>query len=138
MNSYNFYTYILKCFFFWVYNQKQNLKTPSDGNCLGDHLGGFCVVVHFWCDLHLSSFCCCSSFISRLLYHVSGTPPWLLRPVKALSSIPRLLLIASSFPSTASATDLGGCFLPTGVFYLMLLPHIFGTTCFYQGFPGSQ
>ena len=73
--------------FFWVYNQKQNLKTPSDGTCLGEPLGGFCVVVHFWCcDLHLSSFCCCSSFISRLLYHVTGTPPWLLRPVKASNS----------------------------------------------------
>ena len=32
-----------------------------------------------------SSFCCYSSFISRLLY-VTGTPPWLLRPMKASSS----------------------------------------------------
>ena len=38
---------------------------------------------------------------------------------------------------TASATVLSGHFLLTGVFYLMLLPDIFGTTCFYQGFPGS-
>ena len=39
---------------------------------------------------------------------------------------------------TASATVLSGHFLPTGVFYLTLLPDIFGTTCFYQGLPGSQ
>ena len=39
---------------------------------------------------------------------------------------------------TASATVLSGHFLPTGVFYLTLLPKIFGTTCFYQGLPGSQ
>ena len=39
---------------------------------------------------------------------------------------------------TASAMVLSGHFLPTGVFYLTLLPDIFGTTCFYQGFPGSR
>ena len=35
------------------------------------------------------------------------------------------------------ATVLSGHFLPTGVFYLTLLPNIFGTNCFYQVFPGS-
>ena len=55
-----------------------------------------------------------------------------------LWALPRLLLIASSFSSTASAADLSGRFLPTGVFYLMLVPNIFRTTCFYQGFPGSR
>ena len=40
---------------------------------------------------------------------------------------------------TASATILRGHFLPTGVFYLKaLLPHIFATTCFYQGLPESR
>ena len=39
---------------------------------------------------------------------------------------------------TASATVLSGHFLLTGGFYLMLLPDIFGTTCFYQGFSGSR
>ena len=90
-----------------------------------------------WC----SSFCCCSSFIFRLLYNVTRTPPWLLRPVKASSSselYPRLLLIAFSFSSSTSATASSGHFLHIGVFYLTLLPDIFGTTCFYQGFPGSQ
>ena len=37
-----------------------------------------------------SSFCCfCSSLISRLLYHVTDTPPWLLRPVKTSISSER-------------------------------------------------
>ena len=78
--------------------------------------------------------------ISRLLCHVTCTPPWLLWPVKASTSselYPQLLLIAFSFSSTASTTDLSGRFLPTGVFYLTLFPDNFGTTCFYQGFPGS-
>ena len=42
-------------------------------------------------------------------------------------AIPRLLSIAFPFSSTASATVLSGHFLPTGVFYLTLLPDIFGT-----------
>ena len=44
-----------------------------------------------------------------------------------LWALPWLLSIAFSFPSTASATVLSGHFLPTGVFYLTLLPDIFGT-----------
>ena len=58
--------------------------------------------------------------------------------LQQLWALPRLFLIAFSFSSTASATDLSGRFLPTGVFYFTLLPDIFGTTCFYQGFPGSR
>ena len=38
-----------------------------------------------------------------------------------------LLSIAFSFSSTARATVLSGHFLPTSVFYLTLLPNIFGT-----------
>ena len=59
------------------------------------------------------------------------------RPPPALSSTPTSL-IAFSFSSTARATIFIGHFLPTGVFYLVLLPNIFGTTCFYQGFPRSR
>ena len=33
---------------------------------------------------------------------------------------------------------LSGHFLTTAVFYLTLLPDIFGTTCFYQGLPWSR
>ena len=52
-------------------------------------------------------------------------------------ALPWVLLIAFSFSSTGSATVLSGHFLPVGVFYLTLLPDILGTTCFYQGLPGS-
>ena len=44
-----------------------------------------------------------------------------------LWALPRLLSIAFSFSSTASATVLSGHFLPTGIFYLTLLLDIFGT-----------
>ena len=59
-------------------------------------------------------------------------------------ALPRLLSIAFSFSSTSSAMVLSGHFLPRGVFYLTLLPDIFGTsqhfgtTCFYQGFTGNR
>ena len=43
-------------------------------------------------------------------------------------ALPQLLSIVFSFSSTASATVLSGHFLPTGVFYLALLPNIFGTS----------
>ena len=52
-------------------------------------------------------------------------------------ALPWVLLIAFSFSSTASAMVLSGHFLPVGVFYFTLLLDIFGTTCFYQGLPGS-
>ena len=38
---------------------------------------------------------------------------------------------------TAIATVLSRRFLPTGVFYLTLLPNIFDTTCFYQASLGA-
>ena len=139
MNSYNFYTYVLKCFFFWVYNQKQNLKTPSDGTCLGEPLGGFSVVVHFWCDLHLSSFCCCSSFISRLLYHVTGTPPWLLGPVKASNSselYPDYFWLPFLFHLPRALRFWVGIFYPQAFFTLHSFTDIL--TCVYQGFSGSR
>ena len=62
-----------------------------------------------------------------------------------LAVISFLILFFISFPgyftmspALTSAMVLSGHFLPTGVFYLTLLPDIFGTTCFYQGFPGSR
>ena len=73
-------------YFFWVYNQK--LKTPRDGTCLGEPLGGFvilCIFIYF----HLSMIFILLFYlhlISRLLCHVTGTPPWLLRPMKASTS----------------------------------------------------
>ena len=54
--------------------------------------------------------------------------------IHQLWALPRLLLIAFSFSSTVSATNLRGHCLPAGVFYLMLLP----STFFYQGLPGNR
>ena len=108
---------------------------------------GFCfcvVVVHFLCvslfvnDLHfvvVSSF----DFQATLPCHQHSTLAFQAREgLHQLWALPRLLLIAFSFSFTASATVLSGLFLPTGVFYLMLLPNIFSTTWFYQGFSGSR
>ena len=65
-------------------------KTLSHGSCLGEPLGGFwdvgchfVVVSYFIFDLH---FVVVLHFVSRLIYHVTSTPPWLLRPVKASTS----------------------------------------------------
>ena len=59
--------------------------------CLGEPLVRLlcCCCSFLMCILicQYSSFCSCSSsFISRLLYHVTGTTPWLLRPAKASTS----------------------------------------------------
>ena len=56
-------------------------KTPSAGTCLGELPGGFCDV----------GCCCCfyltgGFYISGLLFFATGTPLWLLRPVKASTS----------------------------------------------------
>ena len=93
--------------------------------CLGEPPRGFCDVGCCCCFPHrrffihfLSSIYCCSSFIfvlhfvvvvlhfiSRLLFHVTDTPPWLLRPVKASTSSElypgyfRLLYFCQAFPS---------------------------------------
>ena len=91
-----------------------------------------------WCWL---SFCCSCSFRfqATLPCHRHSTLASQAREgLHQLWALPRILLIAFSFSSTASATVLRGHFLPTGVFYLTLLLNIFGTTCFYQGLPSSR
>ena len=87
---------------------------------MGEPLGGFSfVVVHFWC---------CVS-ISRLLCHVTSTPPWLLRPVKVSTSSELYpATFDCLFSSTVSTTVLSGHFLPTGISSLTLFPNIFGGT----------
>ena len=49
-----------------------------------------------------------------------------------LWALPRLLLIAFSFSSTASAMVLSGHFLPTSVFYFTLLPNILAQPAFIK------
>ena len=102
-----------------------------------------------WC---WPSFCCCySSFFdvlhSHFLFDIIPNPSVDYRQV----FIPILQFQPSPLQSdsrhfhfqpfryllTPSATVLRGHSLPAGIFYLMLLPNIFGTSCFYQDFPGS-
>ena len=81
----------------------------------------FVVVLHFIFDLHFVVIV--PHFISRLLFHVTSTPLWLLKPVKASTSselYPNYFRLPLAFSSTATATVLSGRFLPTGFFYLTL------------------
>ena len=68
-------------------------------------------------------------------FHPSLSGPW--RPPPALSSTPTTFDCLFFF-IYREHYSFEWHFLPTGVFYLTLLPDIFGTTCFYQGLPGSQ
>ena len=67
--------------------------------------------------------------------HPSFSGPW--RPPPALSSTPTTFDCFFLFHLPQALRFWVGIFLFTGVFYLKLLPNIFGTTCFYQGLPGS-
>ena len=122
----------------------KNSQPPSDVILLGRTPSEIIVLLLFIFDVypHLSIF-----FILFLFFfiHFQATLPRHRHYTLAsqaregfhqLWALPQLLLIAFSFSSTTSATVLSGHFIPTGVFYLMLLPKIFGTSCFYQGFPG--
>ena len=68
-----------------------------------------------------------------LLFFATGTPPSLLRPVKATTSSEFFLSVALVLPSffvtflPRALRFLTGIFCPQAFFYLALLPHIFGT-----------
>ena len=112
--------------------------------CLGEPLRRFlfCCCI-FICQCF--SFCCCSF---HCFSTSSLTLPWtiarFLHPFCTFSPAHRRVIrdtfIFRPFHYLLiwSATVLSGYFLPTGIFYLTLLSDIFGTTCFYQGFPGSR
>ena len=97
--------------------------------CLGEPLRSY--FFHF--DVHFISFCCyfCVFILLMLFFfHFQSTFPCHQHSTLAsqnreglhqIWAIPRLLSIAFAFASTARATALSGRFLPTGVFYLMLL-----------------
>ena len=76
-------------------------KTPNDGTCLGEPPGGF-----LWCWLLLLLFYLTGDFyVSKLVSYATGTPPWLLRSVKASTSFElypgyfRLLYFFQAFSS---------------------------------------
>ena len=129
-------------------------KLPAMVLCLGEP-----PVRYLW--YCCSSFCCCIlifdlhfadvlHFVVVLLIafrrHPSpfrGLSPGFLHPILYFQSSPsqsdsRHFHLFNHSVLAAGTTALSGHFLPTGVFYLTLLPKIFGTTCFYQGLPGSQ
>ena len=128
---------------FRVYNQKS--KTPSDGTCLGESLGGFCDVgchLHFVAVLHLSFF-----FIHIFFSTSSLTLPWtiarFLDPFCTFSPahhrVIRDTFILNHFVIFLPWALLFwvGIFYPQTFFTLCPSWH-FGTTCFYQGFPGIR
>ena len=94
-----------------------------------------------------SSFCCCSSFIfvlhliSKLFCHVTGTPAWLLRPMKASTSSELYLdyfWLPLLFNLLRALRFWVGVFYPQAFFTLRSFTDIFDSTCVYQGFPGSR
>ena len=113
--------------FFWVYNQKW--KTPSDGTCLGEPLGGFVMLLVIFILLLFVVFLH-SHFLLDIIPHPSVDYYQVFRPILYFQPSPSqsdsqhfhfqpfLYLLA------ARATVLSKHFLPTGVFYLTLLPDI--------------
>ena len=104
--------------------------------------------VRFLCCCHLlicrcSSFCCCSSHCFSTSSLIRGLSPGFLHPILYFQPSPsqsdsQHFRLFNHSVLAASATALSEHFLPTDIFYVTLLSDIFGTTCFYQGFPGSR
>ena len=105
--------------------------------CLREPPGGFC-------DIGCCCCCCCCYFPHWRFLRFQATFPCHQHSTLASQAreglrqfwaLPWLLLVALLFPgffvncSTVGATVLSRYFLPTGVFYLTLLLHIFGTFC---------
>ena len=127
-------------YFFWVYNQK--LKTPSDGTCLGEPLGGFvilCIFIYF----HLSMIFILLLYlhlISRLLCHVTSTPPWLLRPVKASTSselYPDYFWLPFLFHLPRALRFWVGIFYPQAFFTLRSFPTFLAQPAFIKASLGA-
>ena len=98
----------------------------------------FCVFIsflylHFIFDLHFVVIVL--HFISKLLFHVTGTPPWLFRPVKVSTSSELYLdyFWLLCFCIYCESYGFGWAF-----FTLCSFTDIFDSTCIYQGLPGSR
>ena len=108
-------------------------KTPSDGACLREPPGGFC---NFGCCFYLTRGFLFIAFDvipqPSVRYRRVFTPILYFQPSSSQSESRHFHfnfsgLFRHSF--TVIATVLRGNFLHTGVFYLALLPYIFGTVC---------
>ena len=134
-------------------------KTPNDGTWLGrtssEVFVMLVVVFHSFLLFILLLFfiCCSSSFISRLLYHATGTPPWILRPVKASTGAGLypgyFWLPFDCFLATLATFDCffiyrerygfeWAFFTHPRFFTLRSFPGIFCSACVYEGLPGSR
>ena len=77
-------------------------------------------------------------FVSRLHYHVTDTPPWFLRSIKASTSsefYPDYFWLSFLFHLPRVLQFWVGIFYPPAFFTLHSFTNIL--TCVYQGFPGS-
>ena len=131
MNYINYINYIS---FIIMVTSNQKSKTPSDGTCLGEPLGGFCDV-GFVAALHLSFF-----FIHIFFSTSSLTLPWTIAMFLdsfCTFSPAHCRVIRDTFIFNHSI--LSGHFLPTGVFYFTLLPDILAQPAFIKASlgPGS-
>ena len=107
----------------------------------------FLIFISFLIFILLFFFICqCSSFTFafRLILHPYVdyrrffTPILYFQPSPSQSDSQYFHFQPFRYVLTTSATVFNGHFLSPSVFYLMLLPDIFGTTCYYQGLPGSR
>ena len=120
-------------------------KTPSDCTCLREPLGGFCdvgcdfvVVLHFIFDLH---FVVVLHFVSRLLFHGTSTPPWLLRPVKASTSselYPDYFWLPFLFHLPRALRFWVGIFYPQAFFTLRSFPTFLAQPAFIKASLGAS
>ena len=97
--------------------------------CLGEPPGGFCDVGCCCCFPH---FMFLGYFSLPLALHPGFSGLWRPPPVPSSASATFGCFTFARFFRhifTTSATVLSGHFLPTGFFYLALLPSIFGTFC---------
>ena len=122
-------------------------KTHSDCTLLGrtssEVFVMLVVVFHSFLFFILLLFfiCCCPSFISRLLYHATGTPPWLLRPVGASTCselYPGYFNCLCLFIYRGRYGFEWAFFNHTRFFTLFSFLGIFYSTRVYEGLPGGR
>ena len=127
-----------------IFFLNQKSKSPSDGTLLWRTSGEvFVFLFIFDVHLHLSM-----SFIlllylhltSRLLYHVTGTPPWFLRPVKASTSselYPDYFWLPFLFHLPRALRFWVGIFYPQAFFTLRSFPTFLAQPAFIKASLGA-
>ena len=118
-------------------------KTPSNGTCLGEWVFVMLVVIHCcFCDVVFHSLLFDVIPHLSVSYRQVFTPILYFQPSPSQSDLRHFHFnLFLTFSVTVLLQRLRfwvGFFLPTGVFYLTLLPDIFDTTSLHQGLPGSR